>query len=715
MNAFTKALNAVRLALKSFTMRFSGYGGRWSLLLGRTRYDYAADVGDGTRNSIVIACVNWICRTFPEAPVQVVRIGSDGKREVLRDHPMVTLVERPNSFYSGPLLWMATLLDWTVSGNAYWVKVRSAAGRVVQLWWVPQSLIEPKWPLDGSEFISHYEYTPDGRVIRLEPSDVVHFRHGLDPRNPRKGLSPLASLFREIFTDDEAANFSASLLRNLGIPGVIIAPNVEYAEITREDAEAIKAEFQQKFAGDRRGEPLVMPSRVSVQTLSFSPEQLNLEKLRRIPEERVAAVLGIPAVVAGLGAGLDRATYSNLKESREAAYESNIIPTQRLLAAELQTQLLPDFGDTTGLHVQFDLSAVRVLQEDQNALWQRMELAVRGGWVTVAEARAAVGLPAGPEHEVYLRPLSTVEIAAQSTGTKGRTATKALVVIEQKGSADRQMIERLRREEERLAERFAQDLSRAFEELADEVLARIREHGKARKATEDDWPEILQTILVNDGAVEVLLPPRWKDQFQRVYQHHWTLIAETTFGTVSERLGIDVSWSLQDPECYKLILEGGRRITQIDEQTRQAIVQALRDGREAGDGAEALGRRIRGYVEGRNMYPGVYQRAYDAARERGWGHEAAERAGDRAARQFRAETIARTETKTAQNLSSVAAYRKSEVVQALRVFDGLDCGWSSHDDPVKADGMIVSFDEAHAQPLSHPRCVRNFAPVVREL
>lgn len=115
------------------------------------------------------------------------------------------------------------------------------------------------------------------------------------------------------------------------------------------------------------------------------------------------------------------------------------------------------------------------------------------------------------------------------------------------------------------------------------------------------------------------------------------------------------------------------------------------------------------------MYPGVYQRAYDAARERGLGHEAAERAADRAARQFRAETIARTETKTAQNLSSVAAYRKSEVVQALRVFDGPDCGWSSHDDPVKADGMIVSFDEAQAQPLSHPRCVRSFAPVVREV
>ena len=48
----------------------------------------------------------------------------------------------------------------------------------------------------------------------------------------------------------------------------------------------------------------------------------------------------------------------------------------------------------------------------------------------------------------------------------------------------------------------------------------------------------------------------------------------------------------------------------------------------------------------------VYQDAYDRARARGWGEEAASRAGDRAARMYRSETIARTETKTAQNRSS---------------------------------------------------------------
>ena len=51
----------------------------------------------------------------------------------------------------------------------------------------------------------------------------MHFRFGLDPENDRKGRSPLAGVLREVFTDDEAANYTASLLRNMGVPGIIVS------------------------------------------------------------------------------------------------------------------------------------------------------------------------------------------------------------------------------------------------------------------------------------------------------------------------------------------------------------------------------------------------------------------------------------------------------------------------------------------------------------
>lgn len=46
----------------------------------------------------------------------------------------------------------------------------------------------------------------------------------------------------------------------------------------------------------------------------------------------------------------------------------------------------------------------------------------------------------------------------------------------------------------------------------------------------------------------------------------------------------------------------------------------------------------------------------------------------------------------------------------VAVSDGPECGWTYHDDPEAANGMIVTMDEARANPSAHPNCKRTFAP-----
>ena len=53
---------------------------------------------------------------------------------------------------------------------------------------------------------------PRGRRVqrhRAPRDQVLHFRHGLDPRNPRLGLSPIISVTREIWTDNESTDWVA--------------------------------------------------------------------------------------------------------------------------------------------------------------------------------------------------------------------------------------------------------------------------------------------------------------------------------------------------------------------------------------------------------------------------------------------------------------------------------------------------------------------------
>ncbi len=52
-------------------------------------------------------------------------------------------------------------------------------------------MMEPKAPVDGGTFISHYEYRPGGGIepMILDPEDVVHFRNGINPYNMREAFA----------------------------------------------------------------------------------------------------------------------------------------------------------------------------------------------------------------------------------------------------------------------------------------------------------------------------------------------------------------------------------------------------------------------------------------------------------------------------------------------------------------------------------------------
>jgi len=73
------------------------------------------------------------------------------------------------------------------------------------------------------------------------------------------------------------------------------------------------------------------------------------------------------------------------------------------------------------------------------------------------------------------------------------------------------------------------------------------------------------------------------------------------------------------------------------------------------------------------------------------------------------------------NIRGVAAYQRGSLaamrdngVEYLRVEDSPQCGWSRHDDAEKADGKVVSLNEAMAHMMSHAHCVRHFYPYGKE-
>ena len=99
-----------------------------------------------------------------------------------------------------------------------------------------------------AEFISGYEYKTEGTSKVFDQDDVIHFRDGIDPMNMRMGLSPVASVMREVYTDQEIANYSALLMKNGAVPPVVISLK-ENVNAYQFDPNDVREKYLQTNAG----------------------------------------------------------------------------------------------------------------------------------------------------------------------------------------------------------------------------------------------------------------------------------------------------------------------------------------------------------------------------------------------------------------------------------------------------------------------------------
>lgn len=371
-----------------------------------------SSMGNGASNSAVVACLQTLGMSFSEATLMVKEYDKDGLQQELINHPFTVLMRRPNPYMSGDIVQQYIINAMHVSGDAYLIKQKNNAGQLVALYPLMPENVTPKG--NDDELITHYEYDTNTKSVLVTPQDMVHIRLGLDQTNHRQGFAPLRSVLREIYGDESAGQMATALLANSGVPNVVISPKQDFG-LTETEAEQVQRAFKQKVGGKNRGMPLVLSGSMDVKKMAFSPTELDIGTLRRVPEERISAVLGVPAILAGLGAGLDRATYSNASELREFFTESKLIPLWKQIAEELTQQvLLRDYEITDGTSAEYDFSDVRALQTDQDALFTRMNVGVQGGWITIKEAREEVGLPVDESQEVYLLDANKILTPANS-------------------------------------------------------------------------------------------------------------------------------------------------------------------------------------------------------------------------------------------------------------------------------------------------------------
>lgn len=400
-------LDAIRHGGKAATSYseegWSTYSGlNLSRKLPGSKKDFGREAGQLWDNSIVRMALKWKEDIYFEARQCVRRPDKTGKLDILPEHPLTDLLRdgpnTPNPIYGLRTLKAGLMISLSVYGDGYLWKLRSGAGRLAGFLYLPASLVKI---VAGGPFgwISHYEYRVSGQTIRIEVPDMIHVQDGADPENPRHGLSRLGAALREICTVNERATFEWALLGNRGIPGAIVnlkeAPKgTDTAPGSRggtvDQARRMKKQWQEEFTGDNRFMVLASTLPLDVHEIAFSPNEMALDKIARLPISVICGSLNLDPMVLGLPS--DEKKFSNFREARSAAYEECIIPTHKLIDEAIGSGCMHELpfaqeNDVLGR----DYSDVRALQEDAQRVAGRATTLYKGGVVKRKVALRMIG------------------------------------------------------------------------------------------------------------------------------------------------------------------------------------------------------------------------------------------------------------------------------------------------------------------------------------
>jgi HK97 family phage portal protein len=378
--------------------------------------DWSAVAGDLGLNGIVAVAIDWYVRNWSQGVAKVYRPIDGSQADPVFDHPVLKLIAEPMPGLPANLVWGWFLQDYKLFGNAYLRKIRSTRdGQVIGLQFLPFDMVRPVG--DGINPLTMYKYTTDGRTFDIRLEDIIHLRYGREPLDIRLGRSPLQAMLREIGTDNVASSAAYGLLANGAMPSIIIGPDAKdnSVDIGLDDARQIKRQIREDLTGDNAGNVVVMNGPYKMDRVSLTPNDLALDAIRRVPEERICSALGLNPMVLGLGSGLERSTYSNYERAQQAAWEDGMIPLFRAIADVITIHLLPDYSETQpGDFLEFDVSQVRSLADDLSAAAERAERLFKAGIIDRAEAKRIASMEPQAEDEGILHPSA---IQTQNIGT----------------------------------------------------------------------------------------------------------------------------------------------------------------------------------------------------------------------------------------------------------------------------------------------------------
>ncbi|MGN6671055.1 MAG: phage portal protein [Candidatus Nucleicultricaceae bacterium] len=346
------------------------------------RYDTLMEEGY-RKNAIAYRAVSIIARGAASVPWRVFKHGQE-----LSDHPLISLIHKPNPLQAGASFFESVLSYLLLAGNSY-VELLLGDNGPLELYTLRPDRVRVIPGPNGCPLRYEYRVNGEAREVGMDPvtgtSPILHLKL-FNPLNDWYGLSPLESAIMAIDQHNEVASHNLALLQNGGSPtgALVIGKNTPDERLDEENLTHLRESLDQLYRGTKNaGRMLILEGDFEWQEMGLSPKDLNFVEGKNMSAREIAQAFGVPPMLVGISGD---ATYSNYREARLHLWEDTILPLLDYLTDELNRWLTPLYG--AGLRLAYDIEGVPALAERRNETWQKLEQVT---FLTQNEKREAIG------------------------------------------------------------------------------------------------------------------------------------------------------------------------------------------------------------------------------------------------------------------------------------------------------------------------------------
>jgi HK97 family phage portal protein len=357
---------------------------------------------DNVLSNLAVAarCIQLRSEILASVPLFLYRRSDDGGRERADANPLYgVLHDISNDTQSAFEFRELMVRSLDLHGNFYALIERNSRGQVTSLWPLMPADVEvqqlPNRRLRYKVFLGRKNET-------FLQEEILHVRNA--SRDGVVGQSPISiargALSLALTHARAASDLSTNAMRPAGLLSFEQNMDKDQVQFLRDRANEYSA------GGESAGKMLIVTAGGKYEKLAFSPEDAQFLESRKLANEDVARIFGVPPTCAGI---LDKGTYSNTEQEAASLVQNSLGPLAARVETAMARCLLTDVGRRT-LYVEHELDGL--LRGDVKSRFEAYRIGREVGALSANDIRRKENEPPIPDGDGYNQPVNWTKLGA---------------------------------------------------------------------------------------------------------------------------------------------------------------------------------------------------------------------------------------------------------------------------------------------------------------